>query len=339
MDALSTDKHVLVIGGAGYIGSVLAGRLLEQGYRVRVLDALMYDNAVAVGHLLARPGFSFVHGDFCQKSDLTSAMEGVTDVVLLAALVGDPVCRKYPDLTRRINETGTLDLIDQLDQFGIQRFIFMSTCSNYGLQRSDTLATEESELNPQSLYAETKVRVERQLLQAPQAFDFCVTVLRAATAYGLSPRMRFDLTINEFARELALGHELLVYDADTWRPYCHVEDICTAIQLVLEAGAAQVHGQVFNVGDNAENHTKRMIVDLISVTLPGAKIRYQTGSVDPRNYRVSFDKIVANLGFHCGHTVARSAQVLIAAVQSGGFHDVEINPGFHANLAPRLSHP
>jgi len=336
---LQTNRHVLVIGGAGYIGSVLAGRLLDLGCRVRVLDALLYDNADAVSHLLARPGFSFVHGDFCQEPDLRPAMEGVTDVVLLAALVGDPVCRKYPDLARRINETGTLDLIDRLDQFGIRRFIFTSTCSNYGLQRGDAQATEESELNPQSLYAETKVRVERRLLQSPTDFDYCVTVLRAATAYGFSPRMRFDLTVNEFTRELALGSELLVYDADTWRPYCHVEDICTAITLVLDAEASQVRGQVFNVGTSTENYTKRMIVDLFCAMLPGARALYQTGSVDPRNYRVSFEKIATQLGFQASQTVAQFARELIAAVHSGRFLDVEVNSGFHANLGPRSPHP
>ena len=332
----SRDRHVLVIGGAGYIGSVLAGRLLDLGYRVRVLDALLYNNAGAVSHLLARPGFSFVHGDLCREPDLRSAMEGVTDVVLLAALVGDPVCRKYPDLARQINEIGTLDLVDRLDQFGIRRFIFMSTCSNYGLQRSDILATEESELNPQSLYAETKVRVEKRLLQSPTDFGFCVTVLRAATAYGFSPRMRFDLTVNEFARELALGRGLLVYDADTWRPYCHVEDICTAITLVLGANVAVVQGDVFNVGSSRENYTKRMIVDLFCAMLPGAKIRYQSGSVDPRDYRVGFEKIATKLGFQIGHTVAQFAGELVAAVHSGRFSDIEGNSGLHANRAPCL---
>ncbi|MCX6835106.1 MAG: SDR family oxidoreductase, partial [candidate division Zixibacteria bacterium] len=195
-------------------------------------------------------------------------------------------------------------------------------------------ATEESELNPQSLYPETKVRVERRLLQSPEDFSFSVTVLRAATAYGFSPRMRFDLTINEFTRELALGHELLVYDADTWRPYCHVEDICAAIRLVLEAESAQVDGQVFNVGVDAENHTKRMIADLLCAMLPGARVEFQTGSVDPRNYRVTFGKIATQLGFLAGHTVTRFAPELIAAVHAGQFSDVEANLNFHINLAP-----
>jgi nucleoside-diphosphate-sugar epimerase len=310
---------VLVIGGAGYIGSVLGGKLLEGGFRVRVLDALLYDNAAAVSHLMGRSGFAFQQGDFCHEPDLNRAMEGITDVVLLAALVGDPVCKKFPDLARRINEYGTLELIDRLGRFDIQRFIFMSTCSNYGLQPDDTPAAEDAELNPHSLYAETKVKVEQKLLGSRRVGDCSVTVLRAATAYGLSSRMRFDLTVNEFTRELALGRELVVYDADTWRPYCHVDDICTAIGLVLESDRELVDGQVFNVGSDDENYTKRMIVDLISNLLPMVQVRYRTGSVDPRNYRVTFKRIKTVLGFEAHRTVAVFASELIDVIRKGRF--------------------
>ena len=322
------------MGGAGYIGSVLVRRLLKQGYRVRVLDALLYNNAAALDSLIGGRGFSFQHGDFCRESDLNLAMEGITDVVHLAALVGDPVCRKYPDQARRINETGTLEMIDRLNQYEIGRFVFMSTCSNYGLRNSDSGATEESELNPQSLYAETKVRVERHILNDPSEFHFCATVLRAATAYGLSPRMRFDLTVNEFTRDLALGKELLVYDADTWRPYCHVEDISSAILCVLEADDSRIRGEVFNVGTSPENYTKRMIVDLIRTVLSNARVRYQTGSVDPRNYKVSFEKIATRLNFRGISTVAQFVPEVIEAVSRGQFDQVDAAPSFYTNLAP-----
>ena len=323
-----------MIGGAGYIGSVLAGRLLDGGYCVRVLDALLYDNAAAVSRLTTRAGFTFQRGDFCCESDLNQSMEGITDVVHLAALVGDPVCKKFPDIAKHINENGTFELIDRLDQFDIQRFIFMSTCSNYGLQPDDTPATEDTALNPQSLYAETKVKVEQRLLGSKGDFDYSVTVLRAATAYGLSPRMRFDLTVNEFTRELALGSELLVYDADTWRPYCHVDDICTAIRLVLESDRARVNGQVFNVGCDEENYTKRMIVDLICNLLPKVEIRYQTGSVDPRNYRVAFQRIRTVLGFQANHTVAEFASELIEVIRQGRFHQDIDHGSFRRNITP-----
>ena len=327
-------RHVLVIGGAGYIGSVLTRKLLDHGYCVRVLDVLLYDNAEAISQLLDRPGFTFQRGDFCRESDLNATMEGITDVVLLAALVGDPVCRKFPDLARRINETGTLALVDRLNRFDLERFVFMSTCSNYGLRRDDTPATEESDLHPQSLYAETKVRVEKHILDRVGQLNFSATILRSATAYGLSPRMRFDLTVNEFTRELALGHELLVYDADTWRPYCHVDDISSAVLKVLEYDASKVRGQVFNVGNDAENYTKQMIIDLICALLPDSKIQYRTGAVDPRNYRVDFGKIISTLGFRSIHTVAQFAPELIEAVRAGRFDLASESPGYYANVSP-----
>jgi nucleoside-diphosphate-sugar epimerase len=330
----ATDKHVLVIGGAGYIGSVLTRRLLQRGYRVRVLDALLYDNEFALRELIGQPGYSFVRGDFCQEPDLCAALDGVTDVVLLAALVGDPVCRKYPDLARHINETSTLELIDRLNGSRIDRFVFMSTCSNYGLRADDTEATESSPLNPQSLYAETKVRIEQRLLASPGEFGFAVTVLRSATAYGLSPRMRFDLTINEFTRELALGRELEVYDADTWRPYCHVDDIADAVALVLDAEIVRVHGEVFNVGESLENYTKRMIVDRLCKIIPQAVIRFREGRVDPRNYRVSFKKINSHLSFHAQRSVEGFLLELVAAISSGHYQAITSEPHSYTNESP-----
>jgi nucleoside-diphosphate-sugar epimerase len=332
----AVNKHVLVIGGAGYIGSVLTRRLLSRGYRVRVLDTLLYDNEFAIHELIGQPGFSFMRGDFCQEPDLREALEGVTDVVLLAALVGDPVCRKYPDLARHINETGTLELIDRLGKSRIERFVFMSTCSNYGLRADDSEATESSPLNPQSLYAETKVRIEQRLLASPDKFGFTVTILRSATAYGLSPRMRFDLTINEFTRELALGHELEVYDADTWRPYCHVEDIADAVALVLDAEIVRVHGEVFNVGESSENYTKRMIVDRLCKIIPRAVIRYREGRVDPRNYRVSFEKINNHLVFHARRSVDGFLPELVAEVSSGQYQAVTSQSHSYTNDSPHL---
>jgi len=325
---------VLVVGGAGYIGSVLTRMLLDRGYRVRVFDALLYDNRSALDDLEGRADFSFVHGDLCRAADVDAAMRGVTDVVLLAALVGDPVCRRYPDLARRINETGTLEFLNRLPDRHLDRFVLMSTCSNYGLRESDAEATEESPLNPQSLYAETKVAVERYLLDHSREYDFCVTILRAATVYGISPRMRFDLTVNEFTRELVLRRELVVYDADTWRPYCHVEDIAAALTLVLEADRGVVDDQVFNVGANGENYTKRMIVDLLCSHIPDASVRYHAGSVDPRNYRVSFRKIADSLDFSPKFTISAFLPHLIRAIGDGRYDDAESRPRFYWNTLP-----
>lgn len=322
------DRTVLVIGGAGYVGSVLTGVLHDAGARVRVLDQLIYDNGFALQHLLDREPISFVRGDFSDKAVLMKAAEGVTDVVLLASLVGDPICKKYPELAVRINEEGTKQVIGSLDEAGVQRFVFASTCSNYGIHTSDALATEESELNPQSLYARNKIAVEEHLLAKSKDSDFTGTVLRVATAYGLSPRMRFDLTVSQFTYELASRSDLLVYDADTWRPYCHIRDISKAIMTVLSHPRAAVHGQVFNVGDTGQQFTKRMIVDEVLKYVDDTKVEYKAGDTDPRNYRVSFQKIADKLGFTCDYSVQRYIPKLVSAVRGGIFQDVRGNTRF-----------
>ena len=322
------DRTVLVVGGAGYVGSILTTRLLEAGARVRVLDQLIYDNGFALAHLLDDPNLRFQRGDLRDQDDLAQAAQDATDVVLLASLVGDPVCKKYPELARDVNEDGAKRVIDKLDALGVQRFVFTSTCSNYGIHESSDLATEKSPLNPQSLYAETKIAVEDYLLGPGREAETCSTVLRIATAYGLSPRMRFDLTVSQFAWELASAGSLQVYDADTWRPYCHVRDIAQSIMLVLTAGDEHVRAEVFNVGDTSQQFTKRMIVEEVEKHLEGVSVDYRQGDTDPRNYRVSFDKIAEGLGFACDHTVQDYLATLTAAIQAGVFPDVSTNPRF-----------
>lgn len=324
-------RTVLVIGGAGYIGSVLVRKLLADGYRVRVLDKLMYGNGSSISDLLIHENFAFIQGDFGEESMLENALIGVTDVVLLAALVGDPICRKYPDLAKKTHLTHSKRLLEKLTNRQIQKFVFTSTCSNYGLITDDTPARESSELNPKSLYAETKVAFEQHVLEHLDEFDFCPTLLRISTAFGISNRMRFDLTISEFTRELALGKKLLVYDENTWRPYCHVTDISRAIMKVLEAPVEKVHGEVFNVGGNQSNFTKKMVVELVQSHLDQSEVEYKIGDFDPRNYRVSFDKIKKTLNFEPRYTVDRSVQQLIKALKNGLFSDMEDRKNFYGN--------
>lgn len=325
MELDMTGRRILVVGGAGYVGSVLVTRLLDAGARVDVLDQLVYDNGFALGHLLDDERLTLTRGDLRDGRTFASAAVGVDSVVLLASLVGDPVCKKYPELARQVNSDGAKRIVDSLDDLGVQRFVFTSTCSNYGIHDPATPADENSELNPQSLYAETKIDVERHLLDRARGSEAVSTVLRISTAYGLSPRMRFDLTVSQFTWELASGAELLVYDADTWRPYCHVRDIAKAIMTVLAAPADAVRGEVFNVGDNDQQFTKRMIVEEAEKHIVGAQSAYREGSTDPRNYRVSFDKIAERLGFRLDHTVQAYVGALVAAVQAGVFPDVHGN--------------
>jgi nucleoside-diphosphate-sugar epimerase len=325
------NRHVLLVGGAGYIGSVLCRRLLSEGYKVRVLDLLVYGNGTSISGLLENPNFSFVRGDFCDAGLLKRVLTGASDVVLLAALVGEPICKKYPELARKVNMDGTVRLFDILSNRSIGKFIFFSTCSNYGLRVSDDLATEEADLSPQSLYAEAKVTAEQYILANKDKVDFSPTILRLATAYGISNRMRFDLTVSEFTRELVLKKELLVYDEHTWRPYCHVSDIADIVLRVLQAPPEKVCGEVFNAGTTEENYTKKMIVDSITPYVGPCRITYKKGGHDPRNYRVSFEKAARVLGFKNRFTMPIGVQNLITALEAGIFDDVDTRKTYYGN--------
>ncbi|MFN8390350.1 MAG: NAD(P)-dependent oxidoreductase [Bdellovibrionota bacterium] len=330
-ESAAADRHVLVVGGAGYIGSVLTAALLERGYRVRVLDALIYGNGRTLADVIEHPRFSFLRGDVCVPDTFRTAMEGITDVAFLASLVGDPICKKYPDQARAVNSVGPKRCIDALGKLKVDKFIFVSTCSNYGLQPDNSLATETSSLNPLSLYAETKVEVEQYIQSRLGAIDFCPVVLRLATAFGLSKRMRFDLTVNEFTREMALGRPLVVYDEDTWRPYCHTGDISQAIIAALEAPSHSIRGEVFNVGSEQGNLTKRMIVERLGAYFDTSGVTYKSGGLDARNYCVSFEKIQRVLGFKAQFSVEQTMTSLAAAIRSGVFSDAESARTFYGN--------
>jgi nucleoside-diphosphate-sugar epimerase len=335
MPSTAGERPALIVGGAGYIGSVLARRMLADGRRVRVLDSLLYDNGAAVAELAEDPLFEFVRGDVRSPEDVRGALEGIEDVVILAALVGDPVCKAHPEMAEQVNLGGARNVLDAAADAGASRLVFASTCSNYGL-RTDEPAREEDDLHPLSLYAETKVQMEGEVLERRGSAPYVPTVLRVATAFGISPRMRFDLTISEFTRELALGNELEVYDADTWRPYCHISDTSRAIETVLAAEADAVGGEVFNVGGEQGNYTKRMVVEAALEAMDGrGSVTFTEGGVDARNYRVSFEKIRDRLGFEPEHTVPDSIEHLVRAVRAGMFDDLERRPLSYLNYELR----
>jgi nucleoside-diphosphate-sugar epimerase len=310
-------QTILITGVAGYIGSVLARYLLYHGYRVRGLDSLVYTGRALLG-VYGDERFEFIRGDIRDSGEIQPALAGVDAVVHLAAIVGDPACARRPDEARQINQTASIQLIDLARQARVERFVFASTCSNYGKMKDPSqMIAEDGELRPVSLYAETKVAVERYLLDLPAEPGFVPTALRFATAHGLSPRMRFDLTVNEFTMELLLHRHLVVYGEQFWRPYVHVRDIVRAIQLVLEAPSDRVRGQVFNVGDNSQNYQKQTLVDLMLQRIPDGQIDHVHKNEDPRDYRVSFDKISRGLGFSTAYTVEDSVEEIIRVLQDG----------------------
>lgn len=311
--------QVLVTGGGGYLGSVLCLELLRTGHRVRVLDNLTFGGQ-ALLPMLPDERFSFVSGDVCVASDVSRALEGVESVVHLAAIVGDPACSAAPERAAAVNEGGSLSLLQQAERAGVRRLVFASTCSNYGkMNDTSVLATEEHELRPVSLYAETKVAVETELLSGRHA-ALCPTVLRFATLYGLSPRMRFDLTVNQFAAEMQSEGKLTVFGEQFWRPYVHVGDAARAVIACLEATEASVCGQVFNVGATSENYRKSDIVDMVQQRLRTPAVVTRVAKVeDPRDYRVSFEKIARVLRFSPRSTVASGIDDVVSAFESGIF--------------------
>ncbi len=285
---------VLVTGGAGYIGSMVSRELLARGHRVVAADALLFGGE-ALLDLLSNPDFSFHKVDVRDPHALEAVFSAsqIDAVVHLAAIVGDPACKAQPELATQTLWDGSRSLLELSDQHGVGHFVFASTCSNYGRMEADAVLDEDAPLRPVSLYAELKVRFEELLMARSVALDF--TILRFATVYGLSLRPRFDLTINEFARDALLKGELEVFGPDFWRPYCHVRDIANAVTMILEQDRGRVAGRVFNVGADDENYQKRAIAEAVAEQIP-VRLEYVERAEDPRDYRVSFERIAA-LGF------------------------------------------
>lgn len=310
-------KTILVTGGAGYIGSVLTRQLLEKGYKVRVLDRLMYGGEPIID-MFNYPNFEFIKGDVRNADDVAKALEGIDCVAHLAAIVGDPACAQDPELSKTTNIEGSRLLYDTANKSGVSKFVFASTCSNYGkMDDPDKFVTEESTLAPVSLYAETKVAVEQYLLSQPKTNNCKPTCLRFSTVYGLSLRPRFDLTVNEFAKELALGRELVIFGEQFWRPYCHVYDLARSVVSVIEAPEEIVAFDVFNVGDTSENYQKKMIVEEVLKIIPQGKIKYVSKNEDPRDYRVAFDKIKTKLGFEVMFKVPDGIKQIVDVINDG----------------------
>jgi len=314
-----TPRTVLVIGGAGYIGSALLPKLLARGHRVRLFDRMFY-GIDPIREVMDHPDLEIMQADFRRIDKLVEGMRGVDAVIHLGAIVGDPACALDRDLTIEVNLIGTRTIAEVAKGYGIRRFIFASTCSVYGANVGEELLTEESPLNPVSLYAATKLASERVLIKLA-AETFSPTCLRFSTIYGISGRTRFDLVVNLLTAKAVIDGEVTIQGGDQWRPFLHVDDAAHALLQTLESPLSQIHRQVFNVGSEEQNHTIQHIGEMIHELVPSAKLTNLEANGDQRNYRADFKKISEQLGFDPHWTIKQGIQQVVDSIQSGSVKD------------------
>lgn len=317
-----TDKHILITGGAGYIGSILTSELLRQNYKVTILDSLLFGGE-AIVPFLHHPNFNFIKADVTEPRAIRDAVkrdwQTPNAVVHLAAIVGFPACQAVgKQVAWKYNFDSTKMVFEQAADLGVERFIFSSTYSNYGLSEDGKPVTEESPLNPQSLYAETKIASEEYLLAQKDA-ACAPLVFRFATLYGLSPRTRFDLIVNQFVLEAFTKRELIIYQRGYSRSFVHIRDVVRGVIMGLEAEQSKIRGQVFNLGGENGNYTKNEIVNLILKRMPQAVVQYKDMSFggDMRDITVSFEKIKRILGFDTTLTVDDGIREVLFALKTG----------------------
>lgn len=315
------SKRVVVTGGAGYLGCVLVPRLLDDGYRVDVLDRFIFGQeplAAVLGH----PRLRVVEGDITRLADKNGFLEGVDALVHLAALSNDPSCDLRPEQTHRVNFEATLELARRAARAGVRKFVFSSSCSVYGSNPSP-IVDERSELRPVSLYAQKKAEAE-QALFAIAAPGMSITALRLATLYGLSPRMRFDLAVNLMVMNAVTRRAIFVLGGgEQWRPFVHLVDAAEAFALVLAAEPGHVDHEVFNVGSNENNYQVRDLAAIVRDALPHLEVAVTRvpDDADPRSYRVSFAKIAERLGFRTSCDIVDGVKEIARAIQSGRLGD------------------
>ena len=310
---------VLIIGGAGYVGSPLTYKMLADGHDVTVLDLLLFGGESLLP-LEGRDRFTLVAGDLRDEDTLDEVMPGHDAVVLLGAIVGEPASNRDPDSTYTTNQVGAEKVRNAAVVHGVDRLVFVSTCSNYGISGVAGPVTEDAPLMPISPYSETKVAAEKMLI-ASKSDAFHPTILRLSTAFGISPRMRFDLLVSDFTLAAVTEGKILIYGEQFWRPFVHVKDIAEAIAVVLESDLELVSGEVFNVGRNSNNTQKITLGESVQAVLPDTKLEFVERNEDPRSYQVDFTKIEGTLGFKAQWSIEDGIRELEAALRHGVFRE------------------
>jgi nucleoside-diphosphate-sugar epimerase len=312
------EKRILVTGGAGYIGSILVNRLLHSGYKVVVLDKLMFGVEPIKNFMQTpNPNLSILIGDIRNDDDVKRAIEDADAVIHLAAIVGDPACAADSDLAVNVNFNATVRLADMCKKKQIERFIFASTCSVYGYGKTKIL-TEDSEVNPISLYAETRLYGERGILSLADK-NFSPVLLRLGTIFGLSPRMRFDIIVNYLTQKAVVEKKISIFGGKQWRPLLHVEDAARAFQLMLESPLEKIRKQIFNIG--FKNLQIKKIGDILKKTLPETEVNLMQQLDDKRSYHVSFDKIQKTLNYYAKKTPETGIKEIAEAIKNGTIKD------------------
>ena len=317
-----TERHVLITGGAGYIGSILTSELLRANYRVTVLDSLLFGGESIVP-FLHHPNFHFAKADVTEnravRDSLKRGWQKPDTVVHLAAIVGFPACQAVgKPVAWKYNVEATKNVYGQSADLGVERFVFASTYSNYGLSEDGKPVTEESPLNPQSLYAETKIASEEFLLT--QKDSACTPLLfRFATLYGISPRTRFDLIVNQFVLDAFSKRSLIIYQRGYSRSFVHIRDVVRGVIMGMEADKEKVRGQVFNLGTENGNYSKNEIVQFVLKRMPETVVEYKdlTFGGDMRDITVSFEKIKRVLGFDTTLNLDDGVREVLFALKSG----------------------
>ena len=317
-----TDRHVLITGGAGYIGSILTSELLRANYRVTVLDSLLFGGESIVP-FLNHPNFHFVKADVTENRAVRDSIkrdwQKPDTIIHLAAIVGFPACQAVgKQVAWKYNVEATKNVYGQSMDLGVERFVFASTYSNYGLSEDGKPVTEESPLNPQSLYAETKIASEEFLL-SQKALACAPLLFRFATLYGISPRTRFDLIVNQFVLEAFTKRSLIIYQRGYSRSFVHIRDVIRGVMMGIEAENKKVRGQVFNLGTDNGNYTKSDIVNFILKRMPETVVEYKdlTFGGDMRDITVSFEKIKRVLGFDTTLNIDDGVREVLFALKSG----------------------
>lgn len=320
-------QKILVIGGAGYIGSVLSDKLLRIGYKVRILDLLLYGKE-SLAPLKRYKEFDFIRGDCRDEHTVTKALIGIDAVVHLGEIVGDPACSINESFTIETNYTATHMIVEACVRQGIKRFIFASSCSVYGNNNHEV--DESSELNPVSLYARCKIESE-ECIRSFSNNHFCPTILRLATVHGKSFRQRFDLVVNLLSIKAIVENRIQIFGGEQWRPFIAVSDVCQGIVAILRSEGIKVNNQIFNLGDDRENYQIKQIGQIVNELISDLELDYREDKIDTRNYRVSFVKIKNDIGFTTEYSVTDTVRDFISSSRNDCiFHDYKNNKYYNA---------